>query len=185
MRYKYKEENHFINFDYDRITFRGSGKDFFDYMTNYFYIWLVLFVLVSSYFITTLSDFLDGCFFEIGTIIFVIFLYAFIYAVCKVPEILESMNKSDFEVTSKGIHVQSKKHSLFVEKNDINTIRLREFGVVDGKQLCSICIVTYDPIRIGKSIFKRSVFYITGLLSIEEGTKLFNEMNRLLDIKND
>lgn len=162
MYYKYKEENHFINFDYDRITFRGSGKDFFDYMTNYFYIWLVLFILVSSYFMTTLSDFLDGCFFEIWTMIFVIFLYVFIYAVCKVPEILESMNKSDFEVTSKGIHVQSKKHSLFVEKNDINTIRLREFGVVDGKQLCSICIVTYDPIRIGKSIFKRSVFQIAG-----------------------
>ena len=68
MSYKYKEENHFINFDYDRITFRGSGKGFFDYMTNYFYIWLVLFVLVSSYFITTLSDFLDGCFFEISFI---------------------------------------------------------------------------------------------------------------------
>ncbi|MBR0518211.1 hypothetical protein IJJ97_00310 [bacterium] len=46
----------------------------------------------------------------------------------------------------------------------------------------SIFLVTYDPIRIQKSIFKRSVFRILDRLSEEEADYVFTKINRVLGI---
>ena len=46
-----------------------------------------------------------------------------------------------------------------------------------------IYLVTFDPIRIGKSIFKRTVFNMVEGLSEEEANYLLNEINKILDIR--
>ena len=67
---------------------------------------------------------------------------------------------------------------MFVEKNNINAFRIRKMDR-DGY---SIFLVTYDPIRIQKSIFKRSVFRILDRLSEEEADYVFTKINRVLGI---
>lgn len=170
----------FRKFD-DIISFRGSGKDFFDYMTNYIFILIFLFLPAFFYLFFYLFKFFRiGDIGEVGIIFFVIFFCGISYAIGKIPNIAEVNNKSNFEICQNGIKIRSKKHYLFVEKSNINAFRVRKIGRYN---FYSIYLVTCDPIRIGKSIFKRSVFRILDDLSEEEANNLFNKMNRILDIK--
>ena len=163
----------------DIISFRGSGKDFFDYMTNYIFGLIFLFLPAFFYLFFNSHKFL-GDLGEFGIIFFVIFFCGISYIIGKIPSIAEINNKSNFEICQNGIRIRSKKNYLFVEKSNIEAFRVRKIGRYN---LYSIYLVTCDPIQIGKSIFKRSVFRILDRLSEEEANNLFNKMNRILNIK--
>ena len=170
----------FRKFD-DMILFRGSGKDFFDYMTNYIFILIALFLPAFFYVFLNLPNFFKtGNLIEITTICLVIFFCGVSYALREIPNIFELKNKSDFEICQNGIKIKYKTRSLFVEKNNINAFRVRNMGRYD---FYCIYLVTFDPIRIGKSIFKRTVFNMVEGLSEEEANYLLNEINKILDIR--
>ncbi|MBR0518210.1 hypothetical protein IJJ97_00305 [bacterium] len=105
----------FREFD-DKITFRGLGKDFFDYMTNYILISLLVFLPVFLYFLFNFSTFTNRDFGEGETIIFIVLFFAFSYALGRIPYIFDIMNKSDFEISSNGIRIKSKKTICLLKK---------------------------------------------------------------------
>ena len=170
----------FRKFD-DTVAFRGSGKDFFDYMTNYIFILIFLFLPAFFYLFFNLFKFFRiGDVGEVGIIFFAIFFCGISYAIGKIPNIAEVNNKSNFEICQNGIKIKSKKHYLFIEKSNIDAFRVRNMGRYD---FYCIYLITCDPIRIGKSIFKRSVFRILYGLSEEDANNLVNKINRILDIR--